>query len=151
MIKDKAEANEAGLKYIAAEAALEALEAAEKEAINKIKKDNKARREELNKEMQEGVDALAAFFWSTDERDDGTKGQLTLAGVRLQERKTTEFKYPSPLSVVLDLAKANGWKKFIRNTPEVDKEEIRKSAKPDQLAALKIKVVETTSVYVKAR
>jgi phage host-nuclease inhibitor protein Gam len=147
-ITDEKTADEAGRKYLVNEAKVSKLEHTRDEAIRKAREKYKDQITETKKENKAILENMADWFWANSEkRDPKTKGQLSLTHVKLSERKTKEYKYPAPLSKVISKAKKLGLP-FIRTKEEVAKDKIKAEATEDQLKALGIREVETSTVYI---
>jgi len=148
-IKTEADADKAGKKHLDTEAKIAELKARQDRKIAAVKEEFRGKLATLKKENATLLECLADWFWANaTRRDEKTKGQLTLTHVRLSERKSTTYVYPSPLQKVIDKARKLGLNQFVRTKDEVDKERIRAEASEDTLRALGVKTKEETTVYV---
>jgi len=147
-IKTKDDAEKAGLSHLDIEREIAEIEAERDRRIAEAREDAKLKLTALRASDKTIMENLADWFWSHEERDEKTKGQLTLTHVKLTQRDTQKYVYPSPLTKVIDKAKKMDLKQFVRVKEEVDKARIKAEASEDQLKVLGVKVKVESTVYV---
>lgn len=150
-IETEADAEKAGLKHIGAEAQIATLEAEQIKKIAAIKKKYGDKIKKHKKDNGELLGSLAEFYWAhPDDRDAGTK-QLTLNSIRLSERETKKYKWPTgdnALSLIKKIKKLG--LPFVRTKEELNKQKITDEASEDQLKVMGIKTEKEITVYVEA-
>jgi len=149
-IRNIEQADKAGLEHLELERKIEAAKAERDKKIANIKAAAKKEIDPLEKKDKTLLEALGDWALTTDERDEGTRGQITLTHTRITIRTTERYKYPSPLQKVIDKAKKLSLGQFVRVKEELNKDRIRAEATPEQLSALGIKVETEQTAYVEA-
>lgn len=150
-VKTESDANKAGVKQIEVEAAIAQLEADQKKEVAKIKKGYSDKIKKLKAQDKELLDKLAEYYWAhPDDRDPGTK-VLTLNTIKLSERETKKYKWPTgdnALALIKKIKKLG--LDFVRTKEEINKQKITDEANPDQLKVMGIKVEPIVTVFVEA-
>jgi len=150
VLKNWEEADAAGARVLAIEAKLEQLEGQRKELKQAIDKDIAGQTGPLKEEQAELLDRLHP--WVTGhpkEWDEGLK-QRTLESCVLTVRQTEGFKYPKPLTKLLDKLKELKMKKYIRVKEELNKEAIEQAPDKD-LVKMGVGKEIITTIFVKPK